>query len=132
MRRHSPTNSNRHENLWLRNEYRASHPWCELCPILNGTKHETAHEIHHAFGGNLGRWDLASNLLHLCGDCHRWCEEHKTDGRILALLVKHREGILNQEEIRTACGMYVAGWLASHPPQSDVTRDAWQELSESC
>jgi 5-methylcytosine-specific restriction endonuclease McrA len=55
---------------------------CEYC------QSERASEMHHRKSrGTGGRWE-PSNILHLCGACHRWVTNHPTLSYALGLSLK--------------------------------------------
>ena len=132
LRHRSKTNSNYHEDLGLRADYMAAHPLCELSDLLGMGRHVGATDPHHLFGGNKGRWDLWSNLMALSRPAHLWCEQYKTDGRVLAVyvkLVKKQE--LKSAEFMRASGYHsIAGWLGTVSESSlmDATLPYYREL----
>lgn len=109
MRQRSKTNSRPGENLKLRVSYARAHVACELGWFLpDHFRPGASAETHHIM---TGRYDLVSNLLRVSTPGHNWLEQFKSDGRIVALWVKHEKGELDPEEFHTACGIYLPGWL---------------------
>jgi len=59
---------------------------CEFCGKQRGV------EIHHrrprgAGGSKRADTNTASNGLHLCSECHRWAESHRTEALLAGVLV---------------------------------------------
>jgi len=100
MRHRSRTNSRHEENRELLAEYREANPWCEFPPSICGRKHD-ATELHHISQGGV-RYDLLSNIIHLCGEAHRWCHANPVDGKLICLGVKSGKGELFEHEFNTA------------------------------
>lgn len=127
LRHRSPTNSRPHENLAARNEYRQSHSRCLLCG-------GSAEHIHHVFGGNRARIDVAANLAALCSTCHRRMHEQPSAGRIECLYRKQLIGEFDPAAIDAIGGERIAGWLSRHRPgaASGWLCHAWFRLSEEC
>jgi hypothetical protein len=129
MRHRSRTNSRKYEDRELRETYRESWPWCEfprgIC--CRGT-HDGAH-IHH-IAHSSRRWDLRSNLIHLCVDAHNWCHKHPQDGALICLRVKVRKDEMDLEEFFTAAGMRLAGYVAKCNPSHGAAVAAREFLAE--
>ena len=129
MRRRSRTNSRKHENRELRDDYREANGWCEfprgVC--CRGT-HDGCHIHHIAHVGR--RWDLKSNLIHLCVDAHRWCHDHPQDGGLLCIDVKVRKNEFDPDEFFTAAGMMVSGYVAKCQPTHPAAVAAKEFLEE--
>lgn len=110
MKHRSTTNSRKHEDAELYEQYRIDNPECELCEIINGYKSH-AHQRHHIFGGTL-RYDFLTNLISVCLYCHGWVHSNVCEGRVAALWVKEHKGEINLDELRVACGMRMQGLLS--------------------
>lgn len=131
IRRRSKTNSRKHENLPLREQYRESNAHCEMTKRLKMfgvDQHDHSVEVHHVVGGAGRRVDVLSNLITVSRSCHAWLHAHPTDGRILCLHQKMLKGELDAEEFRRVSGMTLAGWLELHQPQSDTASRAHAAL----
>jgi len=128
MRHRSKTNSRKHEDKVLREQYRADNPLCELYRFDNIPAKRDGAEINHIFSVRK-RFDLLSNLIHLSVEAHRWFHEYPIDGRVMSLFVKLEKGELNNEEIKTASGMYIAGWLSARKPALDWVLPYWKETA---
>ncbi len=118
------------EDLELRNQYRNRFPYCEVVrlfpranikerqiPYPNGfvlqPMYQDGHDIHHVTGGLLGtpRWDLDTNLIHLCRDAHVWVERFTFDGLVLCVTAKLTKGDWDWEKINEITRMNVRGFL---------------------
>lgn len=120
MRQRSLTNSRPGENLKLRRSYADAHPICEfgqhLPDYFNSGRAEECHHIA------TNRHDVVSNLLRLSAENHRWCEDFKADGRIVALYVKLVKEELDPDEFREASGVLLPGYILM---QSAKLRHEW-------
>lgn len=127
MRQRSKTNSHPGEDLTLRQRYAKENQACELgwwfpnrFMILGAT------ETHHIM---TGRYDLKSNLLRVSMPAHRWLEDYKFDGRVLALFIKHEKGELDPEEFEKASGSLLPGWLLrTREPRNEWIRPLLAKL----
>lgn len=135
MRRRSPTNSRRKENLPLREAYARGNAICEISLwYLHFETVPPSEETHHIFGGTSGRDDLLSNIIRLSIPLHRLCEEYKTDGRIVCLAVKWWKQELDPVEFKAASGRFLPGWLeiaASEPRRLDWAAAPLEDLRKA-
>lgn len=106
--------SKKNRNHELVADYVDQNPECEFGSNFDQFPRSDAHHTHHVFGGNAGRKDLLSNIIRLSADAHDWCHRFPSEGRMLAIWVKHKKGELDLDEFRTCSGYYLAGWLTKN------------------
>lgn len=106
----------KNKNLELRETYRQDNPDCELHSIFKcGCD---GHDVHHLMAGSGRRYDLITNLIHICREAHEYCHANPQDGRILCLWVKHQKGEIDLEEFKRCSGFYLEGWLLMVKPKA--------------
>lgn len=54
---------------------------------------------------------MASNLLHLSHEAHRFCTDNPSDGRTLCLWIKSEKGEMDVEQFRATSGWNLNGYL---------------------
>ena len=127
MRPRSNTNSRPHEDLPLRRTYHTANPWCEYCVPLMGVskfRRDTATEVDHIM--QAGRYDVITNLIACCHDCHRRKHELGASGKILGLWVKHTKGELHPEELSRLMRRPLLGWLEVE--RDKLPKGDWAEI----
>jgi hypothetical protein len=136
MRHRSKTNSRPHERLDLRAHYRDQNPTCELSLWFkrhwrNGWNdrelNDQSAEVNHIFSVG-SRPDLWGNLITVSGTVHRWFHSNLMEGRILCMHRKMIKNELNLDEIRTASGFRLEGWLLARETENPWLKPLWQEL----
>lgn len=142
MRLRSTTNSHKHVNDPLRNEYSDTHGLDEIAfelgiclkdnlgftPTFRGMEVKGT-ETNHIFTNP--RWDLWSNLIRLSAPAHRWFHRNLDAGRALCLCAKARKAArtgyprdFDFEELMI-CRKHIVGWLEAVelPPFVNCFRD---------
>lgn len=99
-------------------KYVDENPECEFGKHFDQFPKSDAHHTHHIFGGNAGRKDLLSNIIRLSADAHDWCHRFPSQGRVLAIYVKHLKGEMDLDEFKQCSGMHLAGWLHKNELES--------------
>lgn len=132
MRTWRRKNSKPQANVEFRELYRSRNPSCEIGDRLVFAGELEKYtlwcvEAHHIFGGK-GRWDLMGNLICLSRESHAWCHKFPSVGRIVCLYVKLRKGELILDDVHTASGQYLEGWLENHQPLTEPYIGMWREL----
>lgn len=79
-------------------------------------------QIHHAWGGRMGRWDRVWNVVNVCDVVHRWAERYKTEGRVLVARCKLDKREMDEEAAFRCLGFYPIGKLASATLELDWVR----------
>lgn len=120
LRQRSRSNAHPGENLKLRQSYAQAHRICELGYWfdLHFDSRPSA-ETHHIA---TRRHDVVSNLLRVSAPAHRWLEEWKADGRIVALYIKYTKCELDPDEFHIASGILLPGYILM---QEAKIRHAW-------
>lgn len=132
MRRRSGTNSRPLENIPLRRAYLVDHPWCEFKTWFPQHFNDPdAIEVHHVHSAR-SRADLITNFIAISRDAHEWVERYKTDGRVLAVLIKVYKSEFDPDEFKAASGMYIAGFAARAECSHDWVRPYLDELRSWC
>jgi hypothetical protein len=133
----SKTNSRPVEDKQARFEWLMDHPFCELTPwfhrhaphLIPGLyPRETATEVHHAFGSRKGRHDVPLNMVSICRPVHLWVDVKKTEGRVLCLWLKVRQGLFDPKVFKELSGMFIAGWWETHKPEMEEFVPLWRDL----
>lgn len=117
LRHRSLRNSRPWENLALRGNYAANATGCELCGCSD-------FQIHHICSAGQ-RWDLLSNLIAACFECHEDCHRNPIIGRLRCWERKMEKGELDEAEVDQALRMSVRGWL-----DTDKVRAACEDAGE--
>lgn len=126
MRQRSLKNSHPGENLKLRQSYARAHPACELAVWLPDHFEEArSAETHHIM---TGRKDVVSNLLRVSWQSHLWLEEHKFDGRLVAIFIKTQKGEFSREEFQLASGFFVEGFILTKTARFDWVAEIQDKL----
>jgi hypothetical protein len=117
----------------IREAYRDANPCCEICgwwhQVADHAKHGKAlrdcercrdqvdgywldcPQVHHILGGP-NRYDVACNLLTICGFAHSWIHDHDIiAGRIVCWRIKLSKGEFDAATIAEFSRQHPAGWL---------------------
>lgn len=110
LRQRSKTNSHPGENLKLRASYARAHSVCELAEWLpDHFEAGRSEETHHIV---TGRVDLPVNLIRARWINHKFCEDHKADGRIICLWIKLQNGELDPDDfVQVSRGVLLPGYI---------------------
>jgi len=110
LRQRSKTNSHPGEDLKLRASYARAFPFCELAEWLpDHFEAGSSDETHHIV---TGRVDRPVNLIRARWINHKFCEDFKADGRIVALWIKLQKGELDPKEFEIVSrGIRLPGYI---------------------
>ncbi len=72
---------------------------CELAPFRACCGGHGPAEFHHVLRGHGNRIDAAWNLVSVCPQSHRWCEQDTEGGMVLCWWAIHQRGELDLQAI---------------------------------
>ena len=141
-------NSKHFEDLTARYAYKDANHYCEIAelfPVVGRRQYRIPHagggttvgrdipanELHHISGGILGtpRYDITTNMIHLCKHAHDFCETYTADGFVLCMKAKLAKGEWDKEQMREIMRVSsVKGWLSTRKCKWDFAEELRGEL----